>query len=220
MPILAGGLLITVELALVTIILSIFVAALLAVCNTSPWMPVRFVARLWVDLFRSVPTLALLIFVYYGLGKLTASWQLPPLTMAVVGLTLGESAFLSEVYRAGLEAIPKGQVDAASSLGLGWLSSMRLVILPQALVAAIPGTLNMAIFTIKDTSLASIIATPEVTAVAGLLVSDTFEPLQVYALLAVLYLALILPLTLFAGRIEAALDRRFGGLARATPLPW
>lgn len=220
MPVLGIGLVVTLELSAATILISVVWAVVLAVCNTSPWLPLRIVARLWVDLFRSVPTLALLIFVYYGLGRFVAHWQLPPLSLAVIGLTLGESAFLSEVYRAGLEAIPKSQADAAASLGFGWAKTTFLVILPQALFAAIPGTANMVIFTIKDSSLASLIATPEVTAAANRLVSDTFEPLQVYFLLALLYLAVILPLTAATGRIEAVLDKRFGGLLRGTQLPW
>lgn len=216
LAILAGGMAVTFQLTVATVVLTIAWSTIVAVSSVSPWRPLRVATRLYVDLFRSIPTLALLLFTYYGLGKYIAHLDVPTLALPVIGLTLAESANLSEIYRAGLEAIPKAQHDAAASLGLGWLRTIGLVILPQALVASIPATVNMVIFTIKDSSLASLIATPEVTGTASLLVSEVFQPLPVYILLALLYIAVIVPLTVVATPLEAFLDHRFGNVAAAT----
>ena len=165
----------------------------------------RLLASLYCDLFRSIPLLALIIFMYYGLGGVTARLGIPDFWLMVAALTLSESAYLAEIYRGGLLAIPQAQWEAAESLGLGWWGVLRLVVLPQALLPAVPSTLNMVIASIKDSSLASLIAVNEVTLVATTLVSETFEPMQVYLVLAVLYLALIMPIVLLSHRLETRL---------------
>jgi His/Glu/Gln/Arg/opine family amino acid ABC transporter permease subunit len=204
------GLEITIKLSLATIGLSIVVAALLAIASISEWRLVRWSARFVVDLLRSIPALALLIFVYYGLGKYVASWHIDPFWMAVFALTLGEASFLSEIFRAGLEAVPRTQWEAASSLGFRRTSTLARVIAPQALLPSIPGLVNMSIFTFKDSSLASVISVPEITQTANQLVSETVKPLQVYLLLAGFYLAVILPFTFAAGLAEKAVVRYYG----------
>jgi His/Glu/Gln/Arg/opine family amino acid ABC transporter permease subunit len=208
--ILAGGLVVTLELTLFAVVFTIAWSTLLAVGNISPWRPVRLLASLYCDLFRSIPLLALIIFMYYGLGGLTARLGISDFWLMVAALTLSESAYLAEIYRGGLLAIPQGQWEAAESLGLGWWATLRLVVLPQALPPAVPSTLNMVIAAIKDSSLASLIAIGEVTLVATTLVSETFEPMQVYLVLAVLYLALIVPIALVSHRLEARLGAGLG----------
>src|SRR5262245_33972100 len=204
------GLRVTLKLSIVTIACSIVVAALFAAASISPWRPVRIASRIVVDVLRCIPVLALLVFVYYGLGKYTAHWRIDPFWMAVFALTLGEAAFLSEIFRAGLEAIPRSQWEAATSLGFGWRSALRRVIAPQALLPSMPGVINMCIFTFKDSSLASFIAVPEVTQAANQLVAETFKPLEVYLMLAGFYLVAILPFTYAAGLVERAIARHFG----------
>jgi polar amino acid transport system permease protein len=130
--------------------------------------------------------------------------------MAAIALTLGESAFLSEIFRAGIEAIPRSQWEAAKSLGFSWFGTLRRVIAPQAVLPAMPAIVNMGIFTLKDSSLASIIAVPEITQAANDLVSQTFKPFEVFILLALFYLAVILPFTFAAGLVENMIARYFG----------
>ena len=205
LAILAGGLVVTLQLTLFAAVFTIAWSTLLAIGNISPHRPVRLLASLYCDLFRSIPLLALIIFMYYGLGGVTARLGIPDFWLMVAALTLSESAYLAEIYRGGLLAIPQAQWEAAESLGLGWWGVLRLVVLPQALLPAVPSTLNMVIASIKDTSLASLIAVNEVTLVATTLVSETFEPMQVYLVLAVLYLALIMPIVLLSHRLETRL---------------
>lgn len=210
LAILAAGLVVTIELAAATLVLSVILSGLIALMSISPWAPLRALARLYVDVFRSIPILALAISVYYGLGAQLTSLGITPFGTAVGVLTIIESAYLAELYRGALESIRRAQWDAASSVGLGWLSTVRHVILPQALPPAIPVTLNMAIAIIKDSSLVSLIAVSEITLVANQLIAETFKPIQVYGLVALLYLVLVLPLSQASRLIERAVARRLG----------
>ena len=210
LPVLWHALGVTIKLSLVVFGASLVLSGLFAAASSAPWRALRITTRLIVDLLRSIAILALLIFVYYGLGKYTASWQLDPFWMAAIALTLGESAFLSEIFRAGIEAIPRSQWEAAKSLGFSWAGTLRRVIAPQTILPSMPAIVNMGIFTLKDSSLASIIAVPEITQAANDLVSQTFKPFEVFILLALFYLAVILPFTFLAGLVEKMIARYFG----------
>jgi His/Glu/Gln/Arg/opine family amino acid ABC transporter permease subunit len=208
LAILAGGLVVTVELVAVSMVLTIVVSVGLAIGSVSPWRPVRLLVAMYSDLLRSIPLLALLIFLYYGLGRLAVEFGISGFWLVVAGLTLSESAYLGEIYRGGLLAIPAGQWEAAASLGLTWPAMIRYVVLPQAVPPAVPSTLNMLIGVIKNSSLASLVAVNEVTLVATILVSDTFQPMQVYLVLALLYLLLIFPISLLSQWLERRLGKR------------
>jgi polar amino acid transport system permease protein len=187
-------------------IVAVVIATVAAIAAISPARPVRWAAIGYIDLFRAIPILALLIFIYFAAGPLLVRARINPLWLAGVTLGVGEGAYLGEIYRSGLRAVPGMQWDAASSLGFRWVQTVRLVILPQAVGPAIPSTLNMLISIIKDSALASLIAIAELTQHAQLLVSITFEPMKVYIVLSVVYLAMIIPLTI----MTAWLERRFG----------
>jgi polar amino acid transport system permease protein len=221
LAILAGGLIVTVKLSAFTTVFTIAWSALLAVSAISPWRPLRVLAGLYVDLFRSIPLLALLIFVFFGLGRLLAGSGISAFWLAVASLTINESAYLGEIYRGTLLSIPQSQWEAAASLGLSWLSIVRLVVLPQAFPPAVPSTLNLLIGIIKNSSLASLVAVGEVTLAATILVSQTFEPMQVYLVLSLLYLMLILPISLLARWLERRVGTSVGiaedGYAPAEP---
>jgi His/Glu/Gln/Arg/opine family amino acid ABC transporter permease subunit len=210
LAILAGGLVVTIELSAATLVLCIIAAGLLALMSISPWRVLRAMASAYVDVFRSIPILALAISVYYGLGRVLHQLGLSPFDTGVLVLTAIESAYLAELYRGALQAIRQQQWDAASSVGLRWTGALRSVILPQALPSAIPITLNMAVAIIKDSSLLSIIAVSEVTLVANQLIAETFRPTEVYFLVALLYLVLILPLSQVSKYVEKVVERRLG----------
>ncbi|WP_160300734.1 amino acid ABC transporter permease [Bradyrhizobium japonicum] len=201
--VLSSGLLVTVELTVATMVLVAPLAALLAISAVSPWGPVRWASRIYTDVFRSIPLLALLLFAYYIIGPLGVTLGITAFHIAIVALTLNEAAYLSEVYRGAIESVPGSQLAAAASLGLGWRKSVWLVVLPQALPACLPGTMNMAIATIKGSALASIITVPEVTLEANELIAKTFKPLEIYLILAGLYIALTIPLMLVTQRVES-----------------
>lgn len=210
LAILAGGLVVTIELSAATLVLSVVISGCLAVMSISPWRVLRTIASAYVDVFRSIPILALAISVYYGLGRVLHQLGLSPFDTGVLVLTAIESAYLAELYRGALQAIRQQQWDAASSVGLRWVGTLRSVILPQALPPAIPITLNMTVAIIKDSSLLSIIAVSEVTLVANQLIAETFRPTEVYFLVALLYLVLILPLSQVSRYVEKVVERRLG----------
>jgi His/Glu/Gln/Arg/opine family amino acid ABC transporter permease subunit len=210
LPILSAGLWVTLELAGAAIGLAVVLSGLVAMLSISPWRPLRILAAAYVDVFRSIPILALAISVYFGLGYQLHKLGITPFETGVGVLTLIEGAYLAELYRSALESIRRSQWDAAASLGLGWVSTLRHVILPQALPPAIPVTLNMTVAVIKDSSLVSLIAIPEITLVANQLIAVTFKPIQVLTLVAILYIVVILPLSQASRVIETVVGRRLG----------
>jgi len=201
------GLVGTIQLAAIASITTVLLAGALAIGRISPVRALRIIARVDVDLFRSIPLLALLIFFFFGLGPLlglSAFW------LAVAALTFTESAYLGEVYRGALESIPASQWEAARSLGMSWRRIVRLIVIPQAVLPAIPATVNLLIAVIKDSALASLIAVGELTLSATILTSLTFKPVEVYLVVGLIYLAIIVPLSLLANYSERIVERRVG----------
>lgn len=204
------GLLVTLQLVGYSALIATAVGAVLAVMFISPYRPLRWLAQLYVDIFRSIPLLALLFFFNYVLGKYTFALGLTPFALAVVCLALNEAAYVGEVYRAVIRSVPSTQWEAGTSLGMSWRKTLIYIVIPQALPPAVPGTLNMVIQLMKNSALASLISVNEVSLVASVLVSENFMPLEVFSVLALLYLAIIVPLTLMSDRLERFLAVRFG----------
>jgi His/Glu/Gln/Arg/opine family amino acid ABC transporter permease subunit len=146
------GLLVTVFLTAVVIVLAGLLAIPLALARLANAMWIRWPATFFVELIRSTPLILQLIYIYYVLPS--AGIKLDPMTAAVLGLTLNYSAYMSEVYRSGIQAIPRGQTEAARSLGLRWGPIFRLVVLPQAFRVVVPALGNYLIALFKDTALA------------------------------------------------------------------
>ncbi len=217
--IMAGGLIVTLQLVALSGLIAIVLGAVLATMFVSPIRWIRALAQLYVDIFRSIPLLALLFFLYYVLGRYTHSLGLTSFSLAVIALALNEAAYVAEVYRGGLRSVPGAQWEAGKSIGLGWWSVFMRIIVPQALPPAMPATLNMIIQLIKNSALASLIAVNEVSMIATILVSETFKPLEVFSVLAVLYLAIVVPLTLVSSRAETLLARKLGLAAREARVP-
>lgn len=172
----------------------------------------RAVAVGYIKLFQGTPLLMQLYLVYFGANLL--GWQADAWLAAALGLTFYTSAFLGEIWRGCIQAIPRGQWDGARALALGPLQELRLVILPQALRIAVPPTVGFMVQVLKGTSLASIIGFTELTRAAQMVNNATFRPFIVYALVASLYFLLCWPLSAYSRRLERRLDR--GHLAPAT----
>jgi polar amino acid transport system permease protein len=163
----------------------------------------RIAVMLYVELFQSTPLLLQLFLVYFGLPKLgidVSAWL-----AAAVCLTLYSSAFLTDIWRGSVEAIPRGQWDGSASLGLHYLSQLRLVILPQATRMAIPPTVGFLVQLVKSTALASIVGYHELTKTAQILTNATFQPFVIYGLVALIYFAICFPLTKWSRGLERRL---------------
>ena len=168
----------------------------------------RNLAALYIELFQSTPLLMQLFLVYFGLPMLgvdVSAWL-----AAAVCLTLYSSAYLADIWRGSVEAIPAGQWDGSASLGLHTLQQLRLVILPQAARIAIPPTVGFLVQLIKSTALASVVGYHELTKTAQILTNATFQPFLIYGLVALIYFALCYPLT----NLSRVLERRMAAGAR------
>lgn len=207
---LGTGFLVTLKLAGLTCLLALAISAIVATLSIAPSRLGPAFASGYVALFRSIPILALLIFLYYGLGPLAVRLGISAFWIAVASLSLIEAAYLAEILRGALQSVARGQWDAGASLGLSWFSTLRLIVLPQAVPSALPGTTNMVITIIKDASLASLIAVNEITLAATGLIGETFRPLPVFGLVALFYLALIVHLSFAAKRLERVVARAIG----------
>jgi polar amino acid transport system permease protein len=154
-------------------------------------------------LFQSTPLLMQLFLVYFGLPGLgieVSAWL-----AAAVCLTLYSGAFLTDIWRGAVEAIPRGQWDGSSSLGLHYFAQLRLVILPQAMRIAIPPTVGFLVQLVKATALASIVGFHELTRTAQIVTNATFQPFVVYGMVALIYFAMCYPLTDLSRRLERRL---------------
>ena len=181
-------------------VVSILLGLVFAGLKTSESRLLRGLAQVYVELFRAVPVLTQLFVIYFGLAAIGV--RLSPIPAAVIGFGLNGGAVLCEVFRAGIEAIARGQTEAALSIGMTKLMAFRVIVLPQAVRVVLPPLANFAIGLLKDTSLASAVAAPELSFNAHMLVNQTFLSTQIYVLVALFYLAMSLPLSALARRLE------------------
>ena len=201
----AAGLGLTIALALSAIILSVFIGVTMAMASLSSSRLLRGGSRVYIECLRAIPLLVLLLWVYYGLPVITGL-QFSAFTAGVLSLALSDSAFEAEVFRAGIQSVPKGQREAARSLGLSSWHTFRLVIFPQAIRTILPALGNQFVYVLKMSSLVSVIGLQELTRRANELNVTEYRPLEIYTLLVLEYLILIL-ITSWGVR---ALERRLG----------
>jgi polar amino acid transport system permease protein len=208
LPLLLQGLKFTILVTLGSLALSTVLGLVWALMRVSGISWLVTIAKIVVNTLRGIPILVQLFYIYFVLPDLGIA--LTALQAAILGLGIAYSAYQSENFRAGIEAIDHGQVEAAQSIGMGWFLMMRRVILPQAVKVILPPYGNIMIMMLKDSSQASTITVAELTLQGSLLASSTFKNMTVYTLVALLYLSMSLPLIAFVGWLE----RRFGKGAR------
>ena len=200
LPLLLEGLWITILLGAVSIIAGLVTGLLMALVRLYGIAPLRAMARIYIDVFRSIPLLVLLVLVYYALPFVGI--RLTSFAAAATALSLVSCAYTAEIFRAGIEALPKGQFEAADAIGLGFFSSMRDVILPQAFRIVVPPLTSNCINVLKDTALASVVAMPDLLKQATQAQALAANPTPLIGA-AFLYLLLLLPLVRLVGYFEA-----------------
>ena len=209
-----GGLAATLLLSVLGIGLAFPVSIAIALARLSRWRVLRAPATGLVYLVRGIPLLMIIFWVYY-LFPLLLGTQVSGFATMVCTLVLYEGTFLSEVVRAGIQSLPRGQMDAARALGHGYLGAMRHVILPQALYNMLPSMLSQLVSTIKDTTLGYIINVPELTFAANQLNNRLLtKPFEVFLILALAYYAVCVSLT----RASDALERRIATRRAGRPV--
>ncbi len=188
---LLSGLGYTVLLSLTAIVISIIIGLLVALPGLSSNRLLKGFNRVYVELVRAVPILVMILWVYYGLPQLmgitiTVFWA------GVIALALSDSAFEAEIFRAGIQSIDKGQYEASHTVALGYMDTMRFIILPQAIKRILPALGNQLVYMLKMSSLVSVIGMQELTRKANELVVTEYRPLEIYTVLLLEYLVLIL----------------------------
>jgi polar amino acid transport system permease protein len=185
------------------------VGLMIAILRTSPLPVLRWLATGYIELFQGTPVLMQLFVTYYGLA-VVFNIQVDPWPSVLLAFTLYSAAFLGEIWRGSIEAIPRPQWEAAECLALSFPQQLRYVILPQAARISIPPTVGFAVQLIKSTSIAAIIGFVELTRAGQLMTDATFQPMIVYPVVAALYFLLCWPLSLLAQTLERRIDATLG----------
>ena len=202
----AEGARVTVALTLVSGLIGIVLGVLAAMGKLSRFSALRWVADFYVWVIRGTPLLVQVLFVFLALPALVPGLQLSDFYSAVVALAFNTGAYNAEAIRGGILAVPKGQSDAARSLGLTPLQCFRFVVLPQSLRISLPPLVNNVVSLLKDSSLAYVIGVVELSNIGNRIQAATFEPIPVFVTVAVIYLVLTTVLTQISGAIERRLD--------------
>ncbi|WP_019424391.1 amino acid ABC transporter permease [Paenibacillus sp. OSY-SE] len=194
----------TVAASVISLIASFILGAIIAVFRITPVKPLQWIGTAYVEFFRNIPLMLIAFFVLVGLPLLTGA-ILVPFVSGLTALTVYTSAFIAEAIRAGIQAVPKGQMEAARSSGLTYIQAMRHVIMPQAVKLVIPPLGNQFLNLVKNSSIFTILSASDLMYQADLINSDTFDTFSTYIFAALFYLILTIPLS-FGIRY---LERRF-----------
>jgi polar amino acid transport system permease protein len=190
LPLLLKGTLVRVVIAVGAILLAIVMAGVAAVLRTAPWRLVRWTGNVYVEVFRGTSLLVQLFWFFFVLPLPPFNLELTPLTVAILGLGLHYGAYGSEILRGALRSVPSGQYEAALALNMSAFTRMRRVVLPQAMINALPPATNLMIELLKGTSLVSLITLSDLTFRARQLDEATFETTRIFALTLLIYFVL------------------------------
>jgi polar amino acid transport system permease protein len=195
------GILRTFQVTIMAIILSLFVGLFTGLGRISRNVFINRIATIYVEIIRGIPLLVQLFYIYYALGRIV---RVPRITAAVIAMTVCYGAYMGEIFRAGIQAIPKGQMEAALALGMSRAQAMRKIILPQTIKVVLPPVGNEFIALLKDSSLVSILAVSDLLRRGREFASKTFYYFETYTIIAIIYLIM----TLFFSRLVALMEER------------
>ncbi|HMC03486.1 MAG TPA: amino acid ABC transporter permease [Cellulomonadaceae bacterium] len=199
--ILFAGFVGTVVLSIATIVTGTILGLLVAVLRTAHIRGLGVPLRIYLEVFRGSPLLVQMLFIYFGAAYLGLRF-VETFTAALIALTLYEGALISEIFRAGIEAVPKGQREASRSLGLSRVQIERYVILPQTATIVLPPLVGQYIGLVKDTALAAAIGYFELVREGQAIIDRIGMPIEVFAVVSVIYFVICYPMSLFARRLE------------------
>jgi polar amino acid transport system permease protein len=206
LPILLKGVWLTILVSVGSLLLSTLLGLIWAFLRVSGLWPLALASRLVVNLIRGIPIIVQLFYIYFVLPELGLA--LTALQAGIIGLGIAYSAYQAENFRAGIEAVDPGQIEAAHAIGMGWWLVMRRVVLPQAVKIVLPSYGNIMVMMLKDSSQASTITVAELALEGKLIASSTFKNTTVFTLVALLYLCMSVPLIMLVGHLERRAGRR------------
>ena len=208
----AQGALMTLFLTVSSVGIGLVVGLFLGLARLSSRRWLRVPAAIFIEVFRDTPILVLLLWIFYCLPILTGL-KIDIIESAILGLSIHASAYLAEVYRAGIQSVDRGQMESARSLGMSFRQGMQRIVLPQAIRRMIPPFLNVTADFMKASALASVVGVWELLRQASNLIANTWRPLEAYTAVAVTYLILIVPIVWLTGVVERRLARRVAARA-------
>lgn len=204
LPLLLAGAVVTVKITIISVAIGIVIGLFVGIARVVKFKPVRWLAAIYVDFIRGTPLLVQIFIIYFAL-PLVLGIHMNPFVAAISACGINSGAYVAEIFRAGIQAVDEGQMEAGRSLGLTWAQTMRYIIVPQAFKCVIPPLGNEFIALLKDSSLVSVIGFEELTRRGQLVIARTYGSLEIWLSVAVLYLIM----TLTISRLVAYLERRF-----------
>ncbi|WP_339061150.1 amino acid ABC transporter permease [Tepidibacillus marianensis] len=202
------GLWMTLQMAVYALIIANIIGLITALMKLARLKWMNFLANTYINLIRGTPLLVQVFFIYFAMPAITGT-KIEAWVAGLVALSLNAGAYISEIFRSGIQAVPKGQMEAARSLGMTHGQAMRYIILPQAFKIVIPPLLNQFIITLKDTSIISVIGFEELTRKGQMQIATTYRALEIWTEVAIFYFVLIFSLTLFTNWIERKVNQDF-----------
>ncbi len=203
---LISGFTTTIYISVVSILISMVLGFIVAIPSLAKNKFLTYINIGYVEIVRAIPLLVLILWIYYGLPIMTGI-SFSPFVSGIIALSISESAFQAEIFRAGINSIKKSQWEAGSSLGLNFFRKLRLVIMPQAIKNILPAIGNQFVYVLKMSSLVSIIGIGDLTRKANELVVTTYRPLEIYTFLIFEYLILILIVSYLVRKLEKKLQK-------------
>ena len=203
---LISGITITIYISVISIFLAMIIGLLITLPSLSKNKFLNYLNITYVEIIRAIPLLVLILWIYYGL-PIISGISFSPFVSGIIALTISESAFQAEIFRAGINSIKKAQWEAGSSLGLTFFARLRLIIFPQAIKNILPALGNQFVYVLKMSSLVSVIGIADLTRKANELVVTTYRPLEIYTFLILEYLILILFVSYLVRKLEKKLKK-------------
>lgn len=205
LPLLLQGALVTVKITAFSVAAGFIIGMLASIANLSSFKPLRWLVRIYVDVVRGTPMLVQIFLIYFALPQIIGQ-RIDPFIAAVTACSLNSGAYMSEIFRAGIQSINKGQMEAGLSLGLSWAQTMRYIVMPQALKAIIPPLGNEFIAMLKDSSLVSVIGFEELMRRGQLIIAKTYASAEIWTAVAIIYLVMTQVISYFIAYLERKYD--------------
>ena len=200
------GLWLTVVLTVISIVIALILGAIFGLFRVSTKSWLRAIGATYVAIFRGTPLLVQAFFIYFGIPA-ALGFTMTAFTAGIITLSLNAGAYMAEIVRGGILSVDKGQMEASRSLGISYLTSMRKVVMPQAIRTMIPSYINQFVITLKDTSILSVIGLAELTQSGRIIIARNFQSFNMWLIIAVMYFVIIMALTMLSNRLEKRINK-------------
>ena len=205
LPLLLYGALMTIKITAVAVSCGFIIGLIVSLARMSRFIIIRLLAKCYVDVIRGTPMLVQIFMIYFALPQMIGT-RIDPYLAAVLACSINSGAYVSEIFRAGIQSIDKGQMEAGRSLGLSWWQTMRYIVIPQAFKASIPPLGNEFIAMLKDSALVSVIGFEELMRRGQLIIARTYAATEILGAVAIIYLCMTIPISRLVEYLERQYD--------------